>query len=409
MSFLPFLSFACLGSATEPESAPKADPRAEPAKNLILIVLDTTREDKLLQADTPNIDALAAQGQRVERAWSGGTWTVPGVSSLMLGMPVRAHGWDLGSGRLGRYPPLPSEPMLAEVLQAEGFATIGLHANPYLAEELGFDRGFDVWRRVSDQIMARELEKELARTWKPEGRNFVYLHYIGPHSPVGPSEAQIQALELEPSWYEGRGGMEIGVAKRGRLPGAREAYAQGYLGVLSDTDARLAQALALLEPYLADSVVILTSDHGEMLGEQGVVGHGTWVHEPLTWVPYVALGLGRTLPESLSTTVTPALACEALGIAHDWPVQLDDAVVSQREGHFTLLLGQEKGVWEPGEAPYSVDLAGGLGGARRPPSAEILAEKIAFELAFPEAAAPLGLVELPAETQEQLKALGYAE
>ncbi|MFT5584613.1 MAG: hypothetical protein ACI9VR_002198 [Cognaticolwellia sp.] len=405
-----FVVLACLGSALEPELPSEPAPRAQPAKNLILIVLDTTREDMLLQAATPTIDALAARGERVERAWSGGTWTVPGVSSMMLGMPVRAHGWDLGSGRLGRYPPLPSEPLLAEVLQEQGFATIGLHTNPYLAEELGFDRGFDVWRRVSDQIMARELEKELARTWSPDGRNFVYLHYIGPHSPVNPSEAQIQGLDLDASWYEGRGGMEIGVAKRGRLPGAREAYGQGYLGVLADTDARLAQALALLEPYMEDSVVILTSDHGEMLGEQGVVGHGTWVHEPLTWVPYVAVGLGRSLPETLSTTATPALVCQALGIAHDWPVQVDGPVVSQREGQFSLLLGQEKGVWEPGEAPYSVDLsAAALGGSPQAPSAEMLAAKTAFERAFPAAALPLGLVELPAETQEQLKAMGYTE
>ncbi len=405
-----FMLTACFGSVQEPEPALETTSRAEPAKNLILIVLDTTREDMLLQAATPTIDALADQGQRVERAWSGGTWTVPGVSSMMLGTPVRAHGWDLGSGRLGRYPPLPSEPMLAEVLQAEGFATIGLHTNPYLAEELGFDRGFDVWRRVSDAIMARELEKELATHWKADGRNFVYLHYIGPHSPVGPSEAQILALGLEPSWYEGRGGMEIGVAKRGRLPGAREAYAQGYLGVLADTDARLAEALALLEPYMADSVVILTSDHGEMLGEQGVVGHGTWVHEPLTWVPYVAVGLGRSLPQSLSTTATPALACEALGVAHEWPVQLEDVVTSQREGHFALLLGQEKGVWEPGEPAYAVSLQkGGLGGVHQPPSAEMLEAKAAFEKKFPAAALPLGLVELPVETQEQLKVLGYTE
>ena len=179
-----FVVLACLGSALEPELPSEPAPRTQPAKNLILIVLDTTREDMLLQAATPTIDALAARGERVERAWSGGTWTVPGVSSMMLGMPVRAHGWDLGSGRLGRYPPLPREPMLAEVLQEQGFATIGLHTNPYLAEELGFDRGFDVWRRVSDPVMARELERELARTWKPDGRNFVYLHYIGPHSHI---------------------------------------------------------------------------------------------------------------------------------------------------------------------------------------------------------------------------------
>lgn len=405
-----FVLLACLSVPEEEPSAAGPSARDRPPSNVILIVLDTTREDRLRAAPTPNIDALAAKGQRVERAWSGGTWTVPGVASMMLGMPIRAHGWDLGSGRLGRYPPLPDQPMLAEVLQEQGFATIGLHANPYLAEELGFDRGFAVWRRVSDQAMARELEKELARSWKPEGRNFVYLHYIGPHSPVHPSEERIAALGLEPSWYEGRGGMEIGVAKRGRKPGAEQAYAQGYDAVLTDTDARLGQALALLAPYMDDAVVVLTSDHGEMLGEQGFFGHGSFVNESLTRVPYVAVGLDQQLPEQLSTVATPAILTQALGLDHAWPSTAEGPVVSQREGRLALLLGDQKGVWLPGKTPVSYALEEDpFERSPQPLSPALEAAMGAFESSVPAAPEPAGLVALPEKTQEQLKALGYAD
>ena len=117
--------------------------------DVILISIDTLRADHVGaygydRATTPTLDALAARGQAATLAWSGGTWTVPSVISLFTGAPVRQHGWDGPTGQQGRYPKLPALPTLAETFRAAGFTTIGLYANGYLAEELGFDRGFDV-------------------------------------------------------------------------------------------------------------------------------------------------------------------------------------------------------------------------------------------------------------------------
>ena len=70
--------------------------REETPKNAVVILVDTLRADALEQAETPVLDGLVARGDRVERAWSSGTWTAPSLVSLFTGMHVREHGWDYG-------------------------------------------------------------------------------------------------------------------------------------------------------------------------------------------------------------------------------------------------------------------------------------------------------------------------
>ncbi len=228
----------------EPELPPVAP--ARPARHARIIVIDTLRADALAGADTPNIDALAASGDSVPRAWSSGTWTVPSVVSLLSGAPIRQHGWNQPSARLGHYPPIPELPTLPTVLQAAGFGTQGLYANPYLAEELGFDRGFDDWKRISDKVAAKRLKKVVDETWGDGGRHFVYLHMLGPHSPLRPSEAAAAKYQVDPRWTAPKIGFEVGVAKRNREEGAREAYQEVVRRFAGTT------AAAVAEDRLAD-------------------------------------------------------------------------------------------------------------------------------------------------------------
>ena len=206
---------------------PSPEVAAEPKKHAVLLVIDTTRADALAEANTPVLDGLAAAGDSVPHAWSAGTWTVPSVISLLTGMSVRQHGWDQQTGRIGRYHRFPDVPTLPVVLQDAGFITTGLYANSYLSEELGFERGFDTWHRVPDVAMLGRLKKVVAE-WKADERHFLYLHLMGPHSPLKPSAEARARYGLEDSWFEERGWLEIGVPKRNRLDGAREAYAKGY-------------------------------------------------------------------------------------------------------------------------------------------------------------------------------------
>ncbi len=406
-------------AAAEVAAAPGAWVPPRPARNALVIVLDTTRADVVAAADTPAIDGLAASGADVARAWAGGTWTVPSVVSLLTGMFVRAHGWDLATGRLGRYPPLPSAPTLAEVLRAEGFTTHGFHANPYLSEQLGFDRGFDAWKRSSDARMPGQLRDLVEHTWTPEGRHFAYLHFIGPHSPLKPSpEARARHALTEP-FFDDPKGFNIGVAKRNREPGARDAYARGYRAVVEDTDARVAAALDALRPRRADTLVVLTSDHGELLGEHGKVGHGHHVWEALTHVPLVVdhpalAGAEERLPAALSNAAVPDIVTRGLGVKHAWPVRLDDGhpLAAAREGRVAFSPdGVRKGLWDPDVAAgvQVFDLAADPDEAAPLPDTDgaLATARAVWEAATPAGATGPDAVALHPDTVDQLRELGY--
>ena len=395
------------------EAAPEAarDLRLDPPKNAILIVIDTLRADALAEARTPHIDALGEQ--RAVRAWSGGTWTVPSVVSLFTGAPVRSHGFDLPTGKLGRYPRLPDLPVLAEVLAAEGFRTDGLYSNGYLAEELGFDRGFDRWRRVTDKVLAKEFHETVAKQWTEDGRHFAYLHFLGPHSPLKPSEETRAHYEVDAALVEGRMGLEIGAAKRNE-PGARLAYQKAYRAVIEDTDARIAQVVEALGEHRDDTLIVLTSDHGELLGEHDVVGHGYWVWEPLTNVPFLVSGARTEVPDFVSNVGTAQLICDELAVAHSFDVDLSDRpVVSQREGKLALSVdGRHKAIWDgtprgvegffdlevdPGELTVLADSHG------------LTQVRDAWQTTTPAGPVLEEQVELSEETTEQLEKLGYLE
>lgn len=387
--------------------------REAPLRNAVIVVIDTLRADVLAEADTPFIDSLGEQ--RPARAWSGGTWTVPSVVSILSGTSVREHGWDLPTGKLGRYPRLPATPMISEVLHEGGFRTDGLYSNGYLAEELGFDRGFDSWRRVSDKVLATQFHQTVAKHWTDEGRHFAYLHFLGPHSPLRPSAEAQEKHGLDPSFYEGRMGLEIGAAKRNES-GARIAYRQAYEAVIEDTDVHIGAVLEALGEHRDDTLIILTSDHGELLGEHDVVGHGYWVYEPLTGVPYLVSGAETQLPEFVSNVGTAQLICDELGIQHTFPVDVDTLpVVSQREGRIALSEdGRHKAIWDPSpraKAPFGVfDLESDPG--ELTPLAtdhDLIASREAWERAVVRAEPLEERVELSEETEQQLKELGYVE
>ena len=395
---------------------------AEPAKHVLLVLIDTLRADRQEQADTPVLDALARQGARVPRAWSAGTWTVPSVVSLFTGMSVRQHGYDESTGQLGRYPPLPQVPFLAEHLAAQGFATTGLYANPYLAEDLGFDRGFDDWRRSADKAMPRQVAELVEERWSTGERQFLYLHLLGPHSTLKPSAEARARHGLEDSWFEGGKGLGIGKAKRNQPPGAREVYSRAYDAVIEDTDARLGKILEALGPHRGDTLVLITSDHGELLGEHDLCGHGYWLWEPLTHVPLIVdhphlEGAEESLPHTLGIASVPALLDLALGLEPGpWPTAADQSLplVSQRQGKVALSPdGRFKGIWHsPNSSRVEVyDLRNDPAEAQPLASDQGLpAARAAWEAATPESARPAdATVQLDAATREELEALGYVQ
>lgn len=378
----------------------------------MIILIDTLRADTVAAARTPHIDALAAGGVSVQRCWAASTWTVPSTISLMTGMPVRQHGWDLASARIGKYPPLPPTPTLAEVLQDAGIATTGYYANPYLAEALGFDRGFDSWKRSVDNHIPEQLRGEVRRSWGDGRRHFAYLHLFGAHSPLRPSEAARKRWGVDEKWIDPKRGFLIEIAKRNQLDGADEAYRAGYHAVVEDLDGLVGQILDALGDHRERTMVILTSDHGELLGEHDVFAHGTHVWEPLTHVPLFVHGGHTSLPETLGITAIPALVTSALGVEHAWPTAPDAALplVSQREGLLALSTdGRTKGIWHDGLQVYDVVVDPGEEHRIAGREAEFETARAEWEAAIPVGTRMEPAVLLSEEMIEELKALGYVD
>ncbi len=416
---LTALLVACTTSTpTADPPAPPPPPR-DPPKHAVVIVIDTLRADSLAAADTPRLDALAASGWQAEQAWAAGTWTVPSVISLLTGMPVRQHGFDLPSARIGKYPPVPEVPTLPGVLQDAGFTTLGLYSNGYLAEELGFDRGFDTWRRTADKAMPKQWRKHVETVWSaPDaGRHFAYLHLLGPHSPLRPSDTTKAKYQVPDEWFDERLGFEIGVPKRNRREGARPWYAEAYKAVIEDTDARVGELLDALGEHASDTLVIVTSDHGELLGEHGIVGHGTHVWQELTQVPYFA-GPATALPPETpgactSNSTLADLVTDALGVEHAWPVQVDSAppLVSQREGQVAFSPDcRTKGILGKRQTWAAYDLVADPGElAPLADPTQVVTAHDTWAAGVPAGTPDMAGVSLHPDTLEQLKVLGYAE
>jgi len=276
-----------LGSCAE-EPAPSP---WEPAQNLLLVTIDTLRADRLgcygyELAETPNIDALAAGGVRFEEVQSVAPITMVAHTSLMTGTVPPHHGVrDNASHRA-----LPELTTLAEVLRAEGFRT-GAFVSAFVLDSIyGLDQGFEVYGDVPQRVPqptsefeerpGQEVNQEAVawlRRLGPDERFFVWVHYFEPHQP------HPRPAELPPHLRE-------------RPYDADVALADRVLG----------QLLGLLEEsgHRDDTLIVLTSDHGESLGQHGEETHGFFAYQPVLRVPLVLahedLDAGRVVKDRVS-------------------------------------------------------------------------------------------------------------
>src|SRR5262249_14135387 len=139
-----------------------------------------------------------------------------------------------------------------------------------------------------------------------------------------------------------------GAAQRGDFPGVQDVYRKAYLAQLEDTDEYIGKIVDMLAPWRDQTAIVVTADHGQLLGEHGFFGHGHWAWAPLPHIPFVAVNAGA-LPDDLSNAALADVVTSAVGVAHDWPVHKDDGfpLVSQREGKVALTTdGHTVGIWQ---------------------------------------------------------------
>ena len=257
---------------------PLVDRTAE--QNVLVITIDTLRADALGSyggaAATPNLDRLAAAGVRFEFAHAHAVVTLPSHASILTGTYPFEHGIHDNAGYR-----LPDDSLtLAGRLRAEGFATGAFVAAFPLDSQFGLDSGFDTYddrfghaEGPSDFTIAERAAETVvaaARAWiaTQPGRWFAWVHLFDPHAvyqPPPPFDARYAA-----SPYHG----EV-------------AYTDYALGPLLDT-----AGAARGRPTL----VVVTADHGEALGEHGELTHGLFAYEATLRVPLILAQLGRTSP-----------------------------------------------------------------------------------------------------------------
>ncbi|MBW2235860.1 MAG: sulfatase [Deltaproteobacteria bacterium] len=300
------------------------EPTAPPS--LALIVIDTLRADAVSsyggpRRSTPNLDRLAAKGLVYRQAYAPAPWTLPSHATLLTGVGPAEHGVGL-HGRMALPDTLTT---LAERLSEAGYATAGFSENPVVSHDFGFARGFDHFGSVPlEDVSARDRGSAtrdfdaVARigAWlerrPPEKPFFLFVNLFDAHDPyelraMNPFLPEGTSPERARQVLEGPGRM---LEMCRRLPGEDTlAVLRGlYLGDVAAADAKLREIVELLQTAAAgsDLVTVVTSDHGEHLGEHRLLGHEFSVRNVLLHVPLVVHGLPGVRPATLDTPVALA-------------------------------------------------------------------------------------------------------
>lgn len=285
--------------------------------DLVLLVVDTLRADALgvgghpSPAASPALDALAQAGTWYAQARAPSPWTLPSMGSLLTGLPLEAHGagWRTEARRAAAAadrprrgprtdlsPVDPDVTRLAERLRTAGYRTDLVASNLYLEPRFGFAEGFSshaIYRGSSLPGGRRALERVTALLeHAPFGAGrprFLVVHLFEPHLPYRvrqPLPEGLDApegLDLEHQAYGGQEAdilRELGPEARARPEQVRRAY-QADVRYGDDV---LGELLALL-PESAG--VVLTSDHGEAMGEHGTFLHGDHLYDETVRVPLI--------------------------------------------------------------------------------------------------------------------------
>ncbi len=265
--------------------------------------------------------------------FSHGIWSQPSIASMMSGLYPSVHGCGCGNQILPQ-----SITTVAERFSKDGYDTVGVSSNPYFSPTTNLDRGFDRFDFVSGKRLAREagpaavlsflknlrtfsggmemtrqkhspdfllneiVKDRLKSRQKGGDPFFLAAHYNGVHHPYYPSPSFRPAfasdLSMSPDQaaevaYEKTTNVYSTIAQGGfGSEDEREAVTAMYDALVRQVDALLEQLVAYIDAsgLGEDTILVVTSDHGDLLGEMGLCSHKLLVHDGLINVPIVARG-----------------------------------------------------------------------------------------------------------------------
>ncbi len=339
------------------EQAGRPSERRDPRPNVVLVVIDTQRADRLgcygySRPTSPRLDALAADAVVFEDCISPAIWTLPAHASIFTGLFPSEHGanWNHQwvDGKLTT---------MAKVLQQAGYQTVAFSNNVYVSPLTNLARGFDWFVQpwllhrsrgnsvfgflahalypaghvgkwlgtLTAQDDGSKLTNQLAARWLDHRDRdrpfFLFINYMEPHDPYHPHlphrELFIEPNDIGPSyrhaWWPGR--FEFSLLKRDcYTPKELELLNQTYDAETRLQDDYVGQLLEILAERipLDETLLIVTADHGENLGDYHMIGHAWCVYDTLAHVPLIVrypkrLRPGRTNELVQTTDLLPTV------------------------------------------------------------------------------------------------------
>ena len=265
------------------------------APNVVVITIDTLRADHLgcygyKQIHTPNIDALAADGARFERAYTAVPVTLPSHTVMFTGTyPMLSGMHDFAANKVN-----PTQPTLASVLKEHGYATAAVIGSAVLDSRFGLNRGFDFYydhfdfnrlqeSNLEEMERSGNLVADVTLDWLSKNyqkKFFLWMHLYDPHYPYRPP-----------------------------APYAAEYKDRPYDGEIAFADAQVGRLIGFLKSrgLYRNMLIVLSGDHGESLGQHGEKTHGFFIYNATLHVPFIIHLPNAHLPGGAPPRTVPNL------------------------------------------------------------------------------------------------------
>jgi arylsulfatase A-like enzyme len=320
------------------------------AQNVLVVVVDSLRADHLStygysRPTSPNISRVANEGMLFENAVAASSWTLPSHASILTGLYPHDHHADGEGANFGQ-----GYPTIAEALKSLGYRTAAFSANTgTFSRERGFGRGFihfeddfQTWGstlgqtfyggKIANRLCQFHVTRDLlgrlsaaditahALHWIDSDRRpfFVFLNYYDLHDPYLPPDPYLHKytkvkhpggrFTLHWEWFENL------------TPEERAAAMAAYDGAINYVDIEIANLMQELKHrgLAENTLVIITSDHGEAFYEHGLMNHGNSLYRELIHVPLILwepgmIPAGKRISDPVSLNSLPATVLDLFG------------------------------------------------------------------------------------------------
>jgi arylsulfatase A-like enzyme len=277
------------------------------------------------------MDRLAAESLVFQNAISSSPWTMPSVASLLTGLPPSVHRQRSIRTSLSN-----NITTIAEFLKTSGYVTCAIGDNKFLTEEFNMSQGFDVYNFYPKKAASglTTISTRAITNWANDwvsrnagSRFFMWIHYFDPHLPYAPPEEYLPKQEPLPS--VGKSFDRLDEIRDGSFvptPEEREWIRELYHSEVRYVDDCVGMFLANLRKLgiYGDSLVIITSDHGEEFWEHDGFEHGHTVYNELLSVPLIV-----KLPQQVEQrTFTRMVSLESIlpALLDLWEIEYDQTL-----------------------------------------------------------------------------------